>query len=93
MQSAVKVFLWKTGNDLLPTKNNLFKKRIVKDPRCPICQEENVTVMHVLRECASTNDVWGDEQSCVQKWKRIGSCFLELWESLMRKLTKAQLER
>lgn len=45
---VVKVFMWKAGNDLLPTRKNLLSKRIVTDARCPICKSEEETHMHVL---------------------------------------------
>lgn len=34
---VVKLFLWKACNDILPTREKLFKKKIVSDPLCAIC--------------------------------------------------------
>lgn len=34
--NAEKPFLWKACNDGLPTKKNLFKKKIVDELNCPI---------------------------------------------------------
>jgi hypothetical protein len=53
----VKVFLWKACNNLLPTKENLFKKRVVKDPLCPICGVEVENICHMLWRCPSSCDV------------------------------------
>lgn len=35
--NAVKVFLWKASHEALPTKLNLFKRKVVDLPDCPIC--------------------------------------------------------
>jgi hypothetical protein len=29
--------LWRACNNIIPTKENIFKMRIVPDPFCPIC--------------------------------------------------------
>lgn len=67
MLGVVKVFLWKVGNDLLPTKKNMFQRKIVEDPSYPIYQEEVESVMHALWECLAANDVWANDQSYVKK--------------------------
>lgn len=41
---AVKMFLWKACSNILPTKSNLFKRGIVKDQFCPICETEIETI-------------------------------------------------
>lgn len=43
---VTKLFLWKAGNNLLPTKENLFKRKVVEDKSCPVCSAETETIMH-----------------------------------------------
>jgi hypothetical protein len=43
----VKIFLWKACDNILPTKENLFKKGIVLDLKCPICYLEAEDLMHI----------------------------------------------
>jgi hypothetical protein len=46
---VVKLFLPKYCNNLLPTKENPFKKHIVvQDPLCPMCGSETKTIGHIL---------------------------------------------
>lgn len=52
------MFLWKVCNDGLPTKKNIFKKKIVEDPSCPICLQHETSIEHAIWECASMRDVW-----------------------------------
>lgn len=54
-----KVFLWKACLDALPTQANLFKKKMVEHPKCPIYSNAVETIVHTLWECESANDVWG----------------------------------
>jgi hypothetical protein len=44
---VVKIFLWKACNNILPTKENLFKKGIGLDSKCPTCALENETLEHL----------------------------------------------
>jgi hypothetical protein len=64
MPDVVKNFLWKVGNNLLPTKSNLLKKRIVEDSACPICLQLPEDTFHILWRCPSATAVW---QKCVKK--------------------------
>ncbi|XP_041028005.1 uncharacterized protein LOC121267980 [Juglans microcarpa x Juglans regia] len=51
-----KVFLWKACNDGLPTKMNLFKKKVVEDCSCPICLQYEESIEHAIGECESMRD-------------------------------------
>lgn len=89
---VVKLFLWKAASNLLPTKQNLFKRKIVQEPSCPICQGEEESVIHALWECKAANDIWTDKRSLVQKWSCKETDFMKLWEKLMARLNMTQLE-
>lgn len=51
-------FLWRTCSNLLPTMANLFLKKIVKSPLCPICNEYPESVEHMLFLCPWVLGVW-----------------------------------
>lgn len=55
---VVKMFLWRVGNNILPTRKNLFNKKIVENPCCPICQNMEETIIQVLWNFPTTNDLW-----------------------------------
>lgn len=64
---VVKMFLWKVLNNCLPTKKNLFCKKVVKDYYYPICKRQEETTTHALWSCSRVTDVWANKSSLVQK--------------------------
>ncbi|XP_042939333.1 uncharacterized protein LOC122274353 [Carya illinoinensis] len=88
----VKTFMWKAGNDLLATKWNLFKRKILDDPLCPTCQTDTETVMHLLWQCPTANVVWTEMTTPIQKWNVAEDDFLSMWGRMKGKLTEPDLE-
>jgi hypothetical protein len=43
-----KNFLWKACHDILPTRSNMFKRKITEFPKCSICGLEDETTLHIL---------------------------------------------
>jgi hypothetical protein len=57
--AKVKNLWWRRlGNNLLPTKDNLVKKKITTDPQCPFCLMEPETSYHILWGCSFAMAVW-----------------------------------
>lgn len=54
----VRNMVWQTCEDILPTKVNLFKKRVNSDLLCVLCNEESETVVHVLKNCPFARATW-----------------------------------
>jgi len=64
---VLKNFCWKVCNNLLPTKVNLHKKKIVDDPSCPFCKAEPKTFFHSLWGCPAAIPVWQEGGKRLQK--------------------------
>jgi hypothetical protein len=68
---VVKLFLWQACNNILPTKENLFKKKITDDPLCLVCcmevEVEVEMVGHALWSCLAVRDVWLECNVSIQK--------------------------
>jgi hypothetical protein len=64
---VVTLFLWQACNNVLPTKENLFKRKITDDPRCPVCLLEEEMVGHALWSCTVARDVWLELNAKIQK--------------------------
>jgi hypothetical protein len=68
--------MWRACNDLLPTKSNLFRRKIVDSNLCPCCTSESETVFHALLKCLAAQDVWGGSLVSFQKCSFMGDNFM-----------------
>jgi len=50
---VLKHFIWRLYHNILPTKANLFHKKIVTDPLCPFCSTEVETSCPSIWSCPS----------------------------------------
>ncbi|XP_042969115.1 uncharacterized protein LOC122301804 [Carya illinoinensis] len=82
VQGVVKHFLWKACHDLLPTRMNLVKRKIIDSSLCPICEREEESTVHALWSCPSASYVWAENDSPVKKWACSVVNFMELWKKL-----------
>ena len=41
-------FLWRACSNILPTRDNLCKKKVQLDPLCAVCNQQSETVSHIL---------------------------------------------
>jgi hypothetical protein len=46
--NQVKTFSWHACHDILPTKSNLLKRKVIEEDICPCCNLENETLFHAL---------------------------------------------
>jgi hypothetical protein len=70
-----KNFVWHACHEILPTRVNLHRRKIVDDALCPLCGIEEESVIHVLWQCPSAADVWSVWCKKLQKWSSDGSDF------------------
>jgi hypothetical protein len=63
--AVLKFFLWKACNNLLPTKENLYSKKIVQDPLCPLSLQASESVGHILWSCPSSVAAWQECGRCI----------------------------
>lgn len=67
LPNAEKIFLWRACHDILPTRDNLRRRKILNDRMSPICGLEAETPFHILWDCPSARDVWGAGRGCFKK--------------------------
>lgn len=56
--NKVRSFWWRTCNNILATKENLFKRKCARDNLCPICESEVESIEHLLFWCPWAESVW-----------------------------------
>ncbi|XP_052289957.1 uncharacterized protein LOC127899857 [Citrus sinensis] len=56
--AKIKIFIWRVAQNLLPTTENLWKRKIVQDPWCPRCGSKWENVFHALFACKAAQKMW-----------------------------------
>ena len=91
--NKIKVFGWRACADILPTRVNLVRRRVLTDDKCPICLRELENIIHVLWECAVVQDIWAGSCQKLQKKSSRVVDVMQLMEDLIDRLTKEELDR
>ena len=81
--NEIKVFGWKACNDILPTKLNLSKRKIIEDAMCPICMRFPKLAIHALWECEAAKDVRAGSLKILQKGVSGLADFLHVMKCLL----------
>ena len=89
--NASKVFLWRACSNILPTKDNLVKRGVLNEDQCIFCLKEKETVLLILWDCPSSQDVWGVCNKNLQKSSMVFSTFLEVVETMMARCNKEEM--
>ena len=90
---TVRNFIWRACSNILPTKENLHRRRVKVDSRCDICCQQPESNSHLLWECLMAWNVWAISKGRVQKCSNQVHDFFHLFRTLKDKLTKTELER
>jgi ribonuclease HI len=89
--SVVRNFLWRACHNILPTRENLCRRKIIRDPLCPLCGRAVESVFHILWQCPSAMDVWTMGCRKIQKSFFLGPDFLQVVEGLFNKCELEEL--
>lgn len=86
------MFLCRASNGILPTKNNLFKRKVVADPLCPMCGCDSETSGHILWSCDAARTVWGLCEGPIHKSSILVDNFFSIFCYLCNHLNDNDLE-
>lgn len=84
--NAARMFLWRACSNILQTKDNLKRRRVVQEDICFICNRFVETAKHSLWDCPAAQDVWGGSD------QMFGGDFLAVTEYLMERCNIEELE-
>uniref|UniRef100_A0A7N2LT45 Reverse transcriptase zinc-binding domain-containing protein n=1 Tax=Quercus lobata TaxID=97700 RepID=A0A7N2LT45_QUELO len=88
----VRTLLWRACSNILPTRENLQRRKVQIDPKCEICLQHPETTCHVLWECPFARDIWSVAGRRIQKSPTGTSDFFSLFRSMANRLSKQELE-
>ena len=89
---VVQTFIWKACQNVLPTKENLFRRHITQDSLCPMCGREDETPVHIMWNCLSARDVWMVSNRKLQKCSSEAIDFVGLLEHLFDILSQEEMQ-
>lgn len=79
---ADRMFIWRACHEGLPTNKNLYMKKIIDKPCCPICLMVEENVIHAIWNCPASQDVWHQCSRPLQKSSSPKTTILELMQEL-----------
>lgn len=86
-----KNFLWRACHDILPTRANLHKRKVISNALCPVCGLEVETGFHILWQCSSAMDVWSMGHVVFQKSFFTRPEFRQVVEYMFERCTQEEL--
>jgi hypothetical protein len=89
--NSVKVFMWRACNDILPTRLNLLKRRVIDDGRCPWCNFEEETTAHAIWFCPAAKDVWNADHSIFHKCAFVDQSFLDIFQQGLNRFDRFEM--
>ena len=92
MPNKIKLFGWRARHEILPTRVNLAKRKIIEDNLCQCCGRELETEAHVLWECGAAQDVWAGCVPRLQKMPNSHGSIVKLLETLLDRLEISEVE-
>lgn len=78
----IKHFRWRACSDSLPTKHNFWKRRMVPNEVCEICNSHPETVLHSLWDYEASGAVWNRDFGWIDRRKVSRGDFVDLWNLL-----------
>ena len=58
MSNKIKNFVWRSCQNILPTKSNLYRKQVINSEVCELCDKSCETTSHVLLHFDFATLVW-----------------------------------
>ncbi|KAL5548938.1 hypothetical protein UlMin_024571 [Ulmus minor] len=88
----IKIFLWRSCLNALPTKDNLVKRGIKTLQSCPRCGEVQESVLHVFFECIYARSLWEDSIFHTQVLSAQSSSYIDRVSLIHAKNAKEDFE-
>lgn len=90
--NKIKVFSWRANLNILPTRDNLCKRKIMADNICELCKSDRESGIHALWECEVARDIWASSVVKLQKFVVGQQDVIQLFEELLVRLEVEELE-
>lgn len=92
LPEKIKIFMWRALKDLLPSAENLWKRKVLQEPICQRCRREVETISHALLTCKAAKKVWLLAPFTLQNPREPPKDMLGIFQKLENRLRKDKLE-
>ena len=90
--SKIKVFAWRACQNILPTRVNLVRRKIIEDDSCELCKCAPENGIHALWECGVACGIWAGSSMKLQKFTQGQGDILQLFAELLQRLSTEEFE-
>ena len=88
----VRNFMWWACSNILPTRDNLQRRRVAVDPQCEFYKQQPEKICHVFWECPFAHNTWALVRGRLQKCPNKASDFFLLLRGLQERLDHGDVE-
>ncbi|KAL9425662.1 hypothetical protein AB3S75_032598 [Citrus x aurantiifolia] len=92
LPEKVKIFMWRALKNILPTAENLWKRKSLQEPICQRCKLQVESVSHALIECRAARKIWDLAPLTVQLPKDHSHDFFSAIQEMCSRSLKAEAE-
>ena len=89
----VKNILWRACFNILPTQDNLHRRKLHMEPGCGFYCQNSETAEHVLWTCPFARNVWALCRGKLQKCSNVATDFFSLFQLLVDRLECDELKK
>jgi ribonuclease HI len=89
---STQLFLWRGCNDILPSREKLYHRKVVPDPLCQLCGVEVETSGHLLWQCKVVSAIWALAPRKIQKCVIPDGDFLSILQYISSRVDLTDLE-
>uniref|UniRef100_A0A7N2LHE6 Reverse transcriptase zinc-binding domain-containing protein n=1 Tax=Quercus lobata TaxID=97700 RepID=A0A7N2LHE6_QUELO len=89
----VRNFLWRACSNILPTRENLHRRRVQVEPWCELCCQCTETVAHMLWECPLARNVWHYAKEKCRNVRTQSRIFFSLFKMVVDRFSQQEIEQ
>ncbi|KAH9781766.1 putative reverse transcriptase/RNA-dependent DNA polymerase [Citrus sinensis] len=92
LPEKLKIFMWRASNNLLPSAENLWKRKVVEEPTCKRCKLSVETISHALLECKAARKIWLQSPFSAPRLEANSQDIFSTLQNMAKELRKSDLE-
>ncbi|CAL1414974.1 unnamed protein product [Linum trigynum] len=88
----LRLFIWKCGKNAIATRVRLFDRKCAPNPLCPLCENQEETIMHCFFHCPKALETW-TQLGLLNVLPVADSCFVDWFFGLKDRVSVGQITK